>query len=114
MELEVRALAELWVEMAGIKKMVKHTRTITASPLAAETHKVLQRYADRLGRGPLHFPSSPLGLSNVWLEKPNPPSFFPIFMKLSLFPPFPLNILYIILLHTKLVYPESLYIGIFF
>jgi len=48
LELEVRALAELWVEMAGIKKMVKHTRTITASPLAAETHKVLQRYADRL------------------------------------------------------------------
>jgi hypothetical protein len=48
LELEVRALTELWVEMAGIKKMVKHTRTITASPLAAETHKALQRYADRL------------------------------------------------------------------
>ena len=48
LELEVRALAELWVEMAGIKKMVKHTRTVTASPLAAEAHKVLQRYADRL------------------------------------------------------------------
>jgi hypothetical protein len=77
LELEVRALAELWVEMAGIKKMVKHTRTVTASPLAAEAHKVLQRYADRLGRGPLHFPSSPLGLSNVWLEKPNPPPSFP-------------------------------------
>jgi hypothetical protein len=48
LEFEVRALTELWVEMAGIKKMVKHTRTITASPLAAEAHKVLQRYADRL------------------------------------------------------------------
>ena len=77
LELEVRALAELWVEMAGIKKMVKHTRTVTASPLAAEAHKVLQRYADRLGRGLLHLPSSPLGLSNVWLEKPNPPPSFP-------------------------------------
>jgi glutamyl-tRNA reductase len=48
LELEVRSLTELWVEMAGIKKMVKHTRTVTASPLAAEAHKVLQRYADRL------------------------------------------------------------------
>jgi len=75
LELEVRALAELWVEMAGIKKMVKHTRTVTASPLAAEAHKVLQRYADRLGRGPLHLPSSPLGLSltSGWRSPTLPP-----------------------------------------
>jgi len=48
LELEVRALTELWVEMAGIKKVAKNTRTTTNDPLSAETHKVLQRYADRL------------------------------------------------------------------
>jgi len=48
LELEVRALTELWVEMAGIKKAAKNTRTTTNDPLSAETHKVLQRYADRL------------------------------------------------------------------
>jgi hypothetical protein len=47
-ELEVRALTELWVELAGIKKVAKNTRTTTNDPLSAETHKVLQRYADRL------------------------------------------------------------------
>jgi len=34
--------------MAGIKKVAKNTRTTTNDPLSAETHKVLQRYADRL------------------------------------------------------------------
>jgi len=48
LELEVRALTELWVELAGIKKVAKNTRTTTNDPLSAETHKVLQRYADRL------------------------------------------------------------------
>ena len=48
LELEVRALAELWVEMAGIKKAAKHTRTTTNDPLAVETHRVLQRYTKRL------------------------------------------------------------------
>jgi hypothetical protein len=48
LELEVRALTELWVELAGIKKVAKNTRTTTNDPLFAETHKVLQRYADRL------------------------------------------------------------------
>jgi hypothetical protein len=47
-ELEVRALTELWVEMAGIKKAAKHTRTTTNDPLAVETHRVLQRYTKRL------------------------------------------------------------------
>jgi hypothetical protein len=48
LELEVRALTELWVELAGIKKAAKHTRTTTNDPLAVETHKVLQRYTERL------------------------------------------------------------------
>jgi len=47
-ELEVRALTELWVELAGIKKAAKNTRTTTDDPLAVETHRMLQRYADRL------------------------------------------------------------------
>jgi hypothetical protein len=47
-ELEVRALTELWVEMAGIKRAAKYTRTTTNDPLAVETHRTLQRYADRL------------------------------------------------------------------
>jgi hypothetical protein len=37
-ELEVRALTELWVELAGIKRVTKHTRTTTDDPLAVETH----------------------------------------------------------------------------
>jgi hypothetical protein len=47
-ELEVRALAELWVEMAGIKKAAKNTRSTIDDPLAAETHRMLQRYTERL------------------------------------------------------------------
>jgi hypothetical protein len=47
-ELEVRALTELWVEMAGIKRAAKYTRTTTVDSLAAETHKILRRYTERL------------------------------------------------------------------
>jgi hypothetical protein len=47
-ELEVRALTELWVEMAGIKRVAKYTRTTTNNSLAVETHKVLRRYTKRL------------------------------------------------------------------
>jgi hypothetical protein len=47
-ELEVRTLTELWVEMAGIKRAAKYARTTTDDPLAAETHRMLQRYAERL------------------------------------------------------------------
>jgi hypothetical protein len=47
-ELEVRALTELWVELVGIKKAAKYTRTTTNDPLAVETHRTLQRYAERL------------------------------------------------------------------
>jgi hypothetical protein len=47
-ELEVRALTELWVELAGIKMVAKHTRTTTDDPLAVETHRVLRRYTKRL------------------------------------------------------------------
>jgi hypothetical protein len=47
-ELEVRALTELWVELAGIKRAAKYTRTTTVDSLAAETHKILRRYTERL------------------------------------------------------------------
>jgi hypothetical protein len=47
-ELEVRALTELWVEPAGIKRAAKYTRTTTDDPLAVETHKILRRYTERL------------------------------------------------------------------
>jgi hypothetical protein len=47
-ELEVRALTELWVELAGIKRAAKYTRTTTDDPLAVETHRVLQRCTKRL------------------------------------------------------------------
>ena len=36
------------MEMAGIKRAAKYTRTTTNDPLAVETHRTLQRYADRL------------------------------------------------------------------
>ena len=48
LELEVRALAELWVELAGIKRGAKYARTTTDDPLAVETHRVLRRYVNRL------------------------------------------------------------------
>jgi hypothetical protein len=48
LELEVRALTELWVELAGIKRAAKYTRTTTDDPLAVETHKILSRYTERL------------------------------------------------------------------
>jgi hypothetical protein len=48
LELEVRALTELWVELAGIKRAAKYMRTTTDDPLAVETHRVLQRYTKRL------------------------------------------------------------------
>jgi len=41
-------LTELWVEMAGIKRAAKNTRTTTNDPLANETHRVLRRFAERL------------------------------------------------------------------
>jgi hypothetical protein len=47
-ELEVRALTELWVELAGIKRAAKYMRTTTNDPLANETHKILRRYTERL------------------------------------------------------------------
>jgi hypothetical protein len=47
-ELEVRALTELWIELAGIKRAAKNTRATTDDPLAVETHRTLQRYAYRL------------------------------------------------------------------
>jgi hypothetical protein len=48
LELEVRALTELWLELAGIKRAAKYTRTTTDDPLAVETHKILRRYTERL------------------------------------------------------------------
>jgi hypothetical protein len=48
LELEVRALTELWVELAGIKRAAKNTRATTNDPLANETHRVLRRYTEGL------------------------------------------------------------------
>jgi hypothetical protein len=36
------------VELAGIKKAAKNTRSTIDDPLAVETHRMLQRYAERL------------------------------------------------------------------
>jgi len=47
-ELEIRALTELWVELAGIKRAAKYARTTTNDPLADEAHKVLRRYTEGL------------------------------------------------------------------
>jgi hypothetical protein len=47
-ELEVRALTELWIELVAIKKAAKNTRTTTDDPLAVEIHKVLRRYTEGL------------------------------------------------------------------
>jgi hypothetical protein len=47
-ELEVRALTELWVELAGIKRAAKYARSTIDDPLAVKTHRVLRRYTERL------------------------------------------------------------------
>jgi hypothetical protein len=47
-ELEVRALTELWIELAGIRRAAKYTRTTTDDPLADEAHKILRRYTEKL------------------------------------------------------------------
>jgi hypothetical protein len=48
LELEVRALTELWIELAGIRRAAKYTRTTTDDPLADEAHKILRRYTEKL------------------------------------------------------------------
>mgnify|MGYP000175393327 CR=1 FL=1 len=47
-ELEVRALTEMWVELAGQRKAAKRARTTTENPVAVEAHKTLQRLGNRL------------------------------------------------------------------
>ncbi len=49
-ELKVRALTELWVEMAGQKKRAKQLRTMTADEDVREIHLVLQRAIDKLAK----------------------------------------------------------------
>jgi hypothetical protein len=39
---------ELWVELAGIKRVAKYARSTIDDPLAVETHKILRRYTKRL------------------------------------------------------------------
>jgi hypothetical protein len=48
LELEVRALTELWVELAGIRKAAKSTRSTTGNPLVIEIHKAHDRYTNSL------------------------------------------------------------------
>jgi hypothetical protein len=67
-ELEVGALTELWVELAGIKKAAKNTRTTTNDPLAVETHTTLQRYAYRLATR-IHEKAMELPLSRMAVER---------------------------------------------
>ncbi len=47
-ELEVRALTEMWVELAGQKKSAKHTRTTTENPVALEAHRAVKRLIRKL------------------------------------------------------------------
>ncbi len=47
-ELEVRALTELWVELAGQKKSAKRARTTSENPIAVEAHKTLRRLIDKI------------------------------------------------------------------
>jgi hypothetical protein len=68
LELEVRALTELWVELAGIKRAAKHTRTTTNDPLTVKTHRVLQRYAERLATR-IHEKAMELPLYRMAIER---------------------------------------------
>jgi hypothetical protein len=68
LELEVKALTELWVELAGIKKAAKYTRTTTNDPLTVKTHRVLQRYAERLATR-IHEKAMELPLYRMAIER---------------------------------------------
>jgi hypothetical protein len=67
-ELEVRALTELWKELAGIKRAAKYMRTTTNDPLAVETHRVLRRYAERLATS-IHERAMELPLYRMAVER---------------------------------------------
>jgi hypothetical protein len=73
-ELEVRALTELWVEMAGIKRAAKYTRTTTDDPLAVETHRVLQccikRLATRIHEKAMELPLYRMAVERLGLKGP--------------------------------------------
>ena len=47
-ELKVRALAEMWVELAGLKKSAKHARTTSDNPVVTEAHKTLRKLVDNV------------------------------------------------------------------
>ena len=49
-ELEVRALTELWVEIARMKKASKQTRMATNNPVVAKINKTLRNSLDELSR----------------------------------------------------------------
>jgi hypothetical protein len=74
-ELEVRALTELWVEMAGIKRAAKYTRTTTDDPLAVEIHKVLRRYteglATRIHERAMELPLYSMAVERLGLKGPS-------------------------------------------
>ena len=47
-ELEVRALTELWVELARLKMSAKRARTTTINLFAVEAHKTVKRFIEKL------------------------------------------------------------------
>jgi len=68
LELEVRVLTELWVELAGIKRGAKYARTTTNDPLAVETHRVLRRYTEGLATR-IHEKAMELPLYRIAFER---------------------------------------------
>jgi hypothetical protein len=56
------------VELAGIKRAAKNTRTTTDDPLAVEIHKVLRRYAERLATR-IHEKAMELPLYRMAIER---------------------------------------------
>jgi hypothetical protein len=70
LELEVRALTELWVELAGIKRAAKYTRTTTYDPLAVETHRPLMdpRLATRILERAMELPLYRMAVERLGLK----------------------------------------------
>jgi hypothetical protein len=70
LELEVRALTELWVELAGIKRAAKYTRTTTDDPLAVETHRPLMdlRLATRIHERAMELPLYRMAVERLGLK----------------------------------------------
>jgi hypothetical protein len=73
-ELTVRALTELWVQEAFLKKVFKQARTTTNHPIATELHKthrrLVEKLAEEIHREAMKLPLYRLAFERLGLKGP--------------------------------------------